>query len=309
MVVGAVFTCTAKVILCMKQGLLAQMVQNSLDALMEEAAYNKKLLDRKSTWASHTLKLMQVMLAAPAHTASASTTGDTSDTCTDGHALTDASLVTESAAHDCTLSSCQGSLDEESAAPRGPQATTAAEINAASSSAEPSGKLPHKGTAQQPSPAPVISMARIHQLSAAIKSSATHSGVPTQQGTSSSGTTKPSDGSSDEDDGWVHPRVHTSPLYQMTRPSCCKAAADLGRRADLDAESTKQFFLQVRPTCNLHCCICCQGTAAKCMLCGSLVLLTGAKCNVSKAGSTLLMRNVQEPTSVPCSEEAQYYGG
>lgn len=235
------------------------MVQNSLDAALEEVTYNKKLSARKRRWASHTLKLVQVMVTAPAHTAPGPTAGDISQTRT-----ADGSSIPESAACHGMRQPCHRSLDiEEDTAPAGPLATTtSAATNAASSSAGPFGKAYQKGTAQQPSAAPVLALARIHQLSAAARSTgAAHLRISLSldsmsslslDNMSSSGITDPSDGSSDDDDGWVHPCEQLSPLFEMARPSCSEAVADLGRKTELNAESVKHFFLQVRPACTIH---------------------------------------------------------
>lgn len=226
-----------------------QAVEKDLAATRETMASYRRLLTQKTAWANHTLKLLQVMLAAQAHTTSASTTHAGSQACT-----TAAPPPTDPAVADCTSQSSQaGPADPNTAlfsssGTHGGLATSPVETEAASSTQKDEGSHPQNNTDLVLSR--ILSMAKLQRLAGKVKLlGAEYFRVAAGYCTSGSGADSWSGGSTMEggkDCNWVPQCASLHLTLQMPDPRVVEAAGSLLRGPEPSAERVKQFFLQVR---------------------------------------------------------------
>ena len=88
--------------------------------------------------------------------------------------------------------------------------------------------------------APVLSEARLQQLSASVKSAGVaRSKMVTVRSNATVEGLRP-------DGGWVNPKSWVPDTYLLPLLRVIEAAAKLEHEAELDAEHVRQFFVQVR---------------------------------------------------------------
>lgn len=228
-----------------------QAVEKGLSTTRETMACNKRLLTQKTAWASHTLKLLQVMLAAQDPTTSASTTHAGSQACT-----TAAPSPTDSAVADCTSQSSQpGPAEPNTALPlsssttQGGLAASPVESEAASSPQEDEDSNPQNNADLDRILSRILSMAKLQRLAEKVKLlGAEYFRVAGADCTPRSDADRWSGGTSTEgedDFNWVPQCASLHLTLQMPDPRVVAAAGSLLRGPELTAERVGQFFLQV----------------------------------------------------------------
>ncbi|KAL3130352.1 hypothetical protein ABBQ38_008180 [Trebouxia sp. C0009 RCD-2024] len=227
-----------------------QAVEKGLSTTRETMACNKRLLTQKTAWASHTLKLLQVMLAAQDPTTSASTTHAGSQACT-----TAAPSPTDSAVADCTSQSSQpGPAEPNTALPlsssttQGGLAASPVESEAASSPQEDEDSNPQNNADLDRILSRILSMAKLQRLAEKVKLlGAEYFRVAGADCTPRSDADRWSGGTSTEgedDFNWVPQCASLHLTLQMPDPRVVAAAGSLLRGPELTAERVGQFFLQ-----------------------------------------------------------------
>lgn len=259
-----------------------QAVEKGLEVIQESMACYRRLMNQRIAWGSYTFKLLQAMLAASEPSAPLSPTNaiiqassTVASSASDSPAAdcmsqsSQAGLAEQNIPAPPSSSTTHGSppipvvktegaSDTQEGSRSRCQETPAAapamgpvKTDTDSSMQEPSKSCLDKDTAPPPAVAPVVSMARLQQLAGALKLSAgpEHFKLADAEmkarldGDDGQGGAT---GAGQEDCTGVAPSVSLHLTQQMPDPRVVDAAGRLLHGAELNAESVKQFFLQVR---------------------------------------------------------------
>lgn len=220
-------------------------------------ACNRWLRSQKLTWANHTLKLLQVMLAAQQPTPPESTTTHAANsTCTkDAPSATSSTAAADSTSQSSAEQDIPSPPHPSSAPASGSLPTPPVKADAAGGSQTDSGRPSDKSTAPTPSAGP-IAMARLQRLAASVKSvGAEHfratAALCDARSKADNFLYLPEEGQHDCE--WAPQYASMHLTLQMPHPRVVEAAGDLLRGVELNADRVKQFFLQVCSLCSVPC--------------------------------------------------------